>query len=473
MKPNGTFAAVRWMACFALLAWPPSVLRAADSYDLLESADDSRIFKIDVDLQVTGKVYPEPGADKALKLSVEARFGYGERRLAGTGRDAETLRSVRYYDKAEASIHEQALSTKPGGEQLSKLGLRSEVRLIVARGKTDGIELFSPSGPLSADELQLLKAPSDSLAALALLPDSKVEIGESWQPADWLLPMLTNVEAAEKSTLKCTLASVDKNAARVDVVGEITGITLGVPAHVKLTGHFIYDLEQRHIRRIELVQTEKRSIGTVSPGLDVSAQVILTRMVDTKTPRLTDKNLANVPLEPNDASLLLLFDVPVWKLQFFHDRNWHLRYQTPEVIILKLMHEGRPIAQCNLKKLPDAEPGKHIPEEEFQGDIRKTLGKDFQEFVEAEKLKLRDGLFIFRAVAVGSIPDRTEKKESAFLPMQWNYYLVANPDGRQVSLAFAVEPKLVEEMKSRDLMIVGGLEFQASGPRVTPTKATK
>ncbi len=486
MERSWSRGAIRLIASSVIVALHAGALSAAEKYDLTEAADDARIFKLTTALEVSGKVYPEAGADKALKLAVEAKFAYGERRLPATGREAHSLRSVRHYEHAEATVHEQAVSAKPGGEQLSNLALRGTLRLIVAQGQADGVELFSPSGPLTADELQLLKSPGDSLAAIALLPDAPVEIGESWQPSDWVLPMLTNVEAAEKSTLKCQLESVDKNTARIAVNGEITGITLGVPANVKITGRLLYDLDEHYLRRIELTQAEKRSIGTVSPGLDVSAQVTIARSLDTQTERLTEKNLANLPLEPNDASLLLTFDVPAWKLRFFHDRNWHLRYQTPELVFLKLMHNGRPIAQCHLKKLPDAEPGRHIPEDEFQGDIQRTLGKDFQEFVEAEKLKLRDGLYIFRVVAVGSVPDRNVKKEAAkkepgkdepatnepvFLPMQWIYYLVANPDGRQVSFVFATEPKLVEDLKSRDLSIVGGLEFLASGPKVTPTKA--
>ncbi|HTI50647.1 MAG TPA: hypothetical protein VL475_06845 [Planctomycetaceae bacterium] len=444
---------------------------SAERFELAEKGDDNRIFKVAVALDVSGTVYPEAGADKGLKLAVDGKFAYDERRQAGTGRDAQTLRSVRYYHEAEATIHEQSLAAKATAEQLSSFLLRDPLRLIVAGGQADGVELFSPSGPLTVQELQLLKYPGDSLALLGLLPDSKVEVTESWQPAEWVLPMLAGIEAAEKSKLTCRLESAEKGAAVISVSGEITGLALGVPAHVQITGRLIYDLELRCLRQAELTQTEKRSIGTVSPGLDVSAKVTVTRAVNEQPRRLTDKDLAGIPLEPNDASLLLMFEAPVWNLRFFHDRQWHLRYQTTEMAVLKLLKDGRPTAQCHIKKLPDAEPGGHVTEEQFQEDVRRTLGKDFQEFVEAEKLKLRDGLFVFRVVAVGSVQARNEKKEPTLIPMQWIYYLVANPEGRQVSFAFAVEPKLAEDLKSRDLSIVGGMEFLSRGPRVTPAKA--
>jgi hypothetical protein len=455
----------------AVLSMEPAI--ALERYDLAEKPDDDRILDVAVSLNVSGTVYPEAGADKGLKLVVDGKFAFNERRQPGMGRDARSLRSVRYYREAEASIHEQSLATKAAAERLSSFLLRDSLRLIVAGGQSDGIELFSPSGPLTVQELQLLKYPGDSLALLALLPDSKVEVAESWQPGDWVLPMLAGIEAAEKSKLSCRLESVDKGSAVITVSGEITGLALGVPAHVQITGRLNYDLDRRCLSRAELTQSEKRSIGTVSPGLDVSAKVTITRAINDQPARLTAKDLAGLPLDSNEASLLLLFDAPTWKLRFFHDRQWHLRYQTADVAVLKLLKDGRPTAQCHVKKLPDAEPGKHVTEEQFQDDVRRTLGKDFQDFAGAERLKLRDDLFIFRVVAVGSVQARNEKKEPTLIPMQWIYYLVANPEGRQVSFAFAVEPKLAEDLKNHDLSIVGGLEFLSREPAVTPAQAAE
>ena len=40
-------------------------------------------------------------------------------------------------------------------------------------------------------ELELLHVPADSLAVLGLLPDSAVELEETWKAPDWMLPLLT------------------------------------------------------------------------------------------------------------------------------------------------------------------------------------------------------------------------------------------------------------------------------------------
>ena len=117
---------------------------------------------------------------------------------------------------------------------------------------------------------------------------------------------------------------------------------------------------------------------------------------------VTDRDLADLPLEPNDANRLLMFDTPAWNVRFYHDRRWHLFHQTSDVALLRLLDKGGLIAQCNIKKVPDAAPGKHLSREQFQADIERALGNNFQEFVQAETLRLKEGLFVERVVAVGT-----------------------------------------------------------------------
>ncbi|HEY3967005.1 MAG TPA: hypothetical protein VGM05_20755, partial [Planctomycetaceae bacterium] len=63
---------------------------AAERFELHEDAGAAHIRNVVVELNVSGKLFPSPGPDKALKLAVAARFAYGERRLGATGREAES-----------------------------------------------------------------------------------------------------------------------------------------------------------------------------------------------------------------------------------------------------------------------------------------------------------------------------------------------------------------------------------------------
>jgi hypothetical protein len=291
----------------ALGALPAGRLAAAERIELSEEPSDVRIRSVEVELSVGGKVYPAPGPEKALKLAVEARFEYFERRLPKAGREGDSLRGIRHYAQARANIQ--------AGEQISNTSLRDSQRLIVAQGQLAGIDLFSPSGPLTYNELELLHVPGDSLAVLGLLPDSTVELDESWKAPAWVLPLVTGVEAVEKGELTCRVVSASAKVARIGFQGEVVGATVGAAAEIKVNGHLLYDREQKLVTRIEVTQSEKRAIGAVSPGLDVVAKVVVSRRVAEHPARLTDKDLAGLPVEPNSANRLLMLEAPAWNLR--------------------------------------------------------------------------------------------------------------------------------------------------------------
>ncbi|MBS0265238.1 MAG: hypothetical protein JSS02_25115 [Planctomycetes bacterium] len=435
--------------------------RAAEHYQLREDPKDARVRKVAVELKVNGKLFPSPGPEQALKLNVDAQFGYHERRLSATGRDAESLRCVRYYDEAKANIN--------AGDQFSSSILRKSQRLIVSQGQVAGLEIFSPAGPLTYSELELLHVPTDSLAIQGLLTDSEIDLGETWTAPVWSVPLVTGVEAVEKGKLTCKLEKIDDQVARIGFTGDVTGATVGASSVVELRGHLLFDREQKLVTRIEATQTEKRAIGAVSPGLDVTAKVTVVRSLAEQGSRISDKELSGVPLEPNAASRLLLFESPVWNVRLYHDRNWHVFHQASDGALLRLLDQGGFISQCNIKKLPNAEPGQHLSEKQFQQDIQQTLGKNFEQFLQAEKLNLKDGLFIYRVVAAGSIQRTNEKKEPEINAVQWINYLVANPEGRQLTFVFSVDARQVKDFGTRDVSMVAGIEFLR--PRNAPPPA--
>ena len=127
--------------------------------------------------------------------------------------------------------------------------------------------------------------------------------------------------------------------------------------------------------------------------------------------------------------------------------------------------------EIDVKKLADAQPGQHVPEKQFQQDIQQSLGKSFEQFVQAEKLNLKEGLFIYRVVVAGTLQRVNDKQEPEISPVQWIYYLVANPDGRQLSFVFSIDARQVKDFGTRDIDMVTGLEFLR--PRAQPTPATE
>jgi hypothetical protein len=319
----------------------------------------------------------------------------------------------------------------------------------VATGRREGVSCYSLGGPLRATELDLLRRPGDSLAVLGLLPVTAVETGGEWTVESWAAQTLTGTEAVLQSKLTCRLESVSSNEARVTFTGSVEGATDGAPTKIDLSGSYRYDLKRNFLTHVELTQTEKRTVGAVSPGLDVTAKVTLDRAPVSVPGRLTDSLVAGIPLEPDAALTQLSLDVP-WDVRLRHARDWHVFHVRSQVAVLRLIADGRLIAQCNVTPVASAGPGLHTPADEFQADIRQALGDRLKEIEDAGTVDSAGPHYVYRVVAKG---------ETNGINMHWVYYLVAARSGRQTSFVFAVESELRNELGDRDVEIVKSLEF--------------
>ena len=447
-----------WLGCLFLIsgAWQSSL--AADAVELAEPESDGRVRSVRSHVQVTGELMTAAGGGKVipLKLTSDAQFRFLERRLSGAGRDAETLRAARVYRFANADI-EVMPSDVPVGTATPKkstLKLPESKHLIVAHGRREGSFLYSPTATLTFDQLDLIRTPGDSLSVLGLLPREPVSVGDSWKPESWAVQMVSGIEAMTQGEITCKLEEATAATARVTLTGSAEGATLGATTGVQWTGEFTFDRQQKLITRLRLHQTEKRSVGAVSPGLEVTASVVLERSLAEEAAEaklLSDAAVATVPIEPAAEMQFLRFES--WGVRLFHDRGWHQFHQTNDVAVFRLMEQGSLVAQVNISPISAAAAGSHTPEDQFQADIRQSLGKKLKSIKKAEQLPPRnasDRRFLFRVVVDG---------EADGVPMTWLYYLCASATGQQVAFVFAVETKLLEKFNDCDLSLVRLLEF--------------
>ncbi|MFO0919921.1 MAG: hypothetical protein U0872_16635 [Planctomycetaceae bacterium] len=444
----------RLFVIFAVwLGW--SALQADDlKFHLEEPADDVRVFGVGLRVTVNGKLQVGVGDAKVtpLPLNVSAALSYRERRLVGVGQDAEGLRAAREYAVTEADIEVK--------DEKTHLKLPEPLKLMVAQGRIEGIELFSLTGPLTNNELDLLRSPCDTLALPQLLPGKAVAIGESWKPAAWVAQLLAGIEAATKSELSCELESVKQKIAVVRFAGSVEGATVGAPTKVSLKGTVDYDLDTKSITAADITQTEQRSIGAVSPGLDVTANVRLLRKPAVDPGRLGDKKTIDLATsEPEAAAKFLRFDSP-WNLSLLHSRSWHMFHQTDKVVIFRLLDQGALIAQCNLAAIPNVAAGSHTSEEEFLTDIRGALGENLKAITTTRVLPAKDGRYVLQVIATGAVKERA---------MTWIYYLVADPSGRQASLQFSLDSSLLDALADRDRELIESLRFVPNPAAQSPT----
>lgn len=437
----------------ALLVVVSASAAFAEKVPLEEPVDDPRVFGVGLRLDVHGQVQTRGEDNKALALpmTASAAISYRERRLLGLGSQAETLRAVREYEQAQVDIE---VSEEKTGVQLP-----DSLKLAVVQGRNAGGEIYSLGGALTAQELELLSPPCDSLSLTTLLPISPVEPGDTWTPAIWVGQYLARLEATTKSEVTCKFERLDGDVAKISFQASVSGAVQGTLSEVTIKGTLDFDLKDRCITAADVQQTEKRAIGAVSAGLDVTARTRLLRKPAQVPGRVADAAVVQAASqEPAATALALRFESP-WNISLMHARNWHLFQQTEQVAIFRLLDEGLFVAQANLSPIPSAEPGGHTSETVFLNDIRQSLGERLKVLGAGEVIPTGDRRYLYRVVAEGAIGERQ---------LTWIYYLCADPTGRQASLLVAVDSALREKLGDRDKEFALSLRFGAAKAAVLP-----
>lgn len=443
--------------CFSIfvgvLFFSPFVAMA-EKYSLTEEADDGRLFAIQFNGTVEGKLKTAASKGKVMTmpLKVKANLYFQERRLSGTGRNAATLRTLRYYERAAAEIDV--------ADQTSFNQLSSTHKLIVAQGTRERVLFYSPTLMMKPNDIELLNVPGDSLAMLGFLPEEEVKISDTWEPANWVIQMLTSTEAISKSKLVCKLESVKNGIAHVSFEGTVDGATSGTDTKSTITGNYQYDIAKKHLSQVELTQTEKRSVGATSPGMDVTATIKFTRTLLKNKKHLTDKLANSIPLNPDPKLLKVAFDSS-WRARIMLGRSWKVFHKNASVAVLRLLEKGSFIAQCNMAYVPTVASGQHLPEKRFIANVRATLGDRLEKIVKQEEVKTGDQRYLYRVVSTGIANE---------IKMHWIHYLSAAPDGRQTSFTFSVESKLLEKLAERDLEIVKSIQYLDPSKAPQPIK---
>src|SRR5262249_16324044 len=153
---------------------------------------------------------------------------------------------------------------------------RDSRRLIGASATNEELQLFSPRGPLTRDELDLVDLPGSTLLLEELLPKSAVSSGDRWQHPDNLLAMLLGLDAISQSEVYSVLTDVDDSAARMQIEGHVVGAVNGVSTELDIKGRYKFHLGCKRITWFAMLVDEKRSVGHVGPGADVTSKLQLT-----------------------------------------------------------------------------------------------------------------------------------------------------------------------------------------------------
>ncbi len=434
---------------------------SAEKLELKESYTNAQVYTCQAEISSKGEEFFTKSKEEKGRESLVAKatFQFTERRLAPAGRDALAFRAIRKFNLASV--------TTTVGDRTTDIQLSSKAKTIISEGYREGVRHYSPDVKLDRDSLDLLELPGDPLVLAALLPLESVDVGEEWKPSDWVMQMLTGIEAVESSALTCKLSAANSISAKITFTGKVKGQRYGAPTEVDVNGTLIFDMRTSHVARTQAIYKIKADIGTIIPGLDIVVTSNLVRTVSDKAGLFSNAEVEAVPLDPSEDLLKLVFAAPEWGVKLEHQRNWHLFHAVLKganrVAIFRLVEHGTLVCQCNFSPLLKLASGETVPSEKFEADIQQSLGESFKKFGDRDQISTDDGRQILRVIVEGE-REYKGNKGSALIPMTWIYYLVVDGTGRQLSFVFSVESPLVEQLNNRDLEIVKSQRFTQVNP---------
>ena len=429
------------VAAFPLFAAPDD----PSAYTFSSQRQVNDIDHVNVLLEASGDVLTKATTGEKperLDVALTCRRDYDEKTLQIPTESQKKLRSVRYYHQASASFRKGTITQNPA--------LQPQNRIVGVEMVGSKAVLFSPAGPFDVDDLELVTTVGESLPLDQLLPGKPVKIGDLWRVPDQAVALLLALEEITSNSLQMTLNEVTADFARFELAGQVEGRLYGASSQLNLKAKCRFDRRTRRIDWFAMRIKQNREIGLVEEGLDwtVLVQIKISRLETSE--KLSDAALANLNLNPTDDLTLVRYVATGGECQLTHDRCWFSTDRTREHDEFHRLDSGQDIALCKLSPQPQLSVSQLPTLEQFQGIVRKLLGEKLKEFLDLSQAESPARLRILRVRAKGTDND---------LPVRWSFYLVSDPEGRQVTFSFRVEEKWLEQFGRADEQLVHSLRF--------------
>lgn len=400
-------------------------------------------FRYSVELELAGKlIVTQEGAKESIRLEAKAKHLFAERTLGVA--DGLPTRSARYYEGAGASA-------VVGGEKVDR-ALPEDRRLVVAVRSSEGPFCFSPAGPLTRDELDLIAEHFNPQCVAGLLPNKAVNVGDTWEVTPAAAQAACLFDGLLKNGLVGKLTGVANGAATFTIEGTAEGIENGAKVTLAVTATGTFDTAAKRVTALTWKQKDDRGQGPVAPASQVEVTVVLKReFLAAPTKELTDAALVAVPKGEVPAVMTALRHTdPKKRYELVYPRDWHITGQTDQHLILRLLDKGEFIAQATVVAWTKAEPGKHTPAADFKKAASASPGWTATKVLEDAETGSPDGRWLYRIVAEGKMEE---------LPVVQSFNLLAGPQGDQVAVTFAMKPDKAKAVTARDRELLNGVAF--------------
>lgn len=354
-------------------------------------------------------------------------------------------KSVRYYETAKASAQIQ-------NDSVDRT-LRSDRRRVVAQRIGDGLLTYSPSGPMTQEELEVVSEHFDTLHLTGVLSDKESQVGDKWKIGNIPAQSLCLFDGLISQDLEATFESLNSGVALIRVKGSAKGIEKGAMVALNVEAALNFDTKIGRIVGVSWKQTDKRDQGPVSPAAEVETQTTLTRELVNQIPKeLSDAALAGVPSQDDPPGVVksLAFADSKARFRLIYSRDWHIVGQTEHYLVMRLLDRGDFVAQMTMTMWKNAGAGKHMSPEEFQKTVAEAPGWKMEKIVEQTEVPGDADRWCYRIIAQGEL-EGTKVTQ--------NYYVIANMAGEQMIVTFTMKPSNASRLGTKDQAIVNAVEF--------------
>lgn len=383
------------------------------------------------------------GADerKTVKvpMKVHGRLRYDERYLQRLdGKDAPC--SARFYHQAQADI------TVDGESSQISLG---PSRRIVAVGGSD-FALFSPQGPISRGDLELISVQANTAVVHQILPAGQLQRGQKWSPADSLIGILLGLDTITLNQVQCELTSTTDDEGIFQIQGKVEGTANGANSTIDVDGRCRFERRRRLITALDWKLAEQRAVGPAGPGFQLQARLQFKIAPIEPSLRLSDAQLQRLNLQAGGANTRLQFASRAGGYTLLHDRRWHVIDHQQDLAVLRLVDKGQLLGQCNISHLPPAVGDRADDLTKFRRVVEKALANHAGRIDEAAHAKSDLGHDILRIQASGSVRD---------VPIHWIYYFLTSESGQRVAIVFTVQDQHLARFGRIDHDLIANFAF--------------
>lgn len=296
---------------------------AQEPIRLVEEFKPGHASRVEVMVRLDGKLTlpGEKGKPPQLVPVVgKSHVVYEERVLSPE--PGESVRTVRGYRDVEFL---RAL-----GNSQQEAGVRPSVRRMVVIKTENRRAPFSPDGPLTWGEIDVVRTDIfNPVVVPGLLPAGPVRKGQTWKASPGAVAELTDMEKVDSGELVVEFTGITtiegRRSARLTISGTVRGVNEDGPNLQKLEGHAFFDLDAGALTYLSLRGTHELHDGKGQSVGRIDGQFTMSRSLATKLPPdLSDTSLQGLDLRPTLENCLLLYDNPELGVRFLYPRGWRI-----------------------------------------------------------------------------------------------------------------------------------------------------